>query len=120
MMTRERMFGNLLLAGAAFGLLVAWRNQTNSTGLVFPSPATGKRLDNIRTSWANLMKAAAIENFDFHDTRHHFASRLVMAGIDIVTVKELLGHASLSTTQIYTHVTTERMKEVYEGAHPRA
>jgi integrase len=71
---------------------------------VFYNPATGKRHKDIRRSFNAALRKTGIKDFKFHDLRHTFASQLVMAGVDLTTVKELLGHKTLTMTLRYAHL----------------
>ncbi|GHV55689.1 integrase [Synergistales bacterium] len=101
----------------AFNTLKAWREQSDRTkpnDYVFASPKTGGKLDNINTSWENLLKAADIEDFRFHDCRHDYASRLAMKDVPLNNIRALLGHASMSTTLKYAHLSTEALHAAVE------
>jgi len=67
-----------------------------------------------------LDRAAIAQDLSVHSLRHTFATHLLDAGADLLAVKELLGHVSLSTTRIYTHTSKERLRRVHKDAHPRA
>ena len=68
-------------------------------------------MKDIRTSWKNLMKRAKIEGFRFHDLRHDFASELVKKKVDLYRVKNLLGHASIKTTERYAHLNKAELQK---------
>ena len=95
------------LNGEAIAALTAWRAQSSTeTGLVFPG-RDGNQLNNVRKAWSGVLKAAGISGFRWHDLRHTFASRLAMAGVDLNTVRQLLGHSAYQMTLRYAHVAPE-------------
>ena len=83
-----------------------------------------RRRISTRSVWLSLKRyldfAGIPQTISPHKLRHSFATHMLDAGADLRSVQTLLGHASLSTTQIYTHVTVERLKKAYDDAHPRA
>ena len=93
--------------------LMQWKDQTSDNGLIFPNKL-GKRFHTIKRSWANIIKSAGITRFRWHDLRHDFASKLVMAGVPLNTVRELLGHTDLKTTLRYAHLAPDHKADAVE------
>lgn len=75
--------------------------------LVFPSPATKGQINTLKRSWQRLLSDADITDFRFHDLRHSFASRLAANGVPLPTIKALMGHAKITTTERYLHATDD-------------
>jgi len=122
---RERM---IPMGQVAVGTLWAYLRQLEQRtghapeGMLFPGrwggPMTRQRI------WRMVKLTAARANSGQrvtpHTLRHSFATHLLSGGADLRAIQEMLGHARLTTTQIYTHVSTERLRVVYDAAHPRA
>jgi integrase/recombinase XerD len=113
-------------AEALSAYLVRGRPELSATGQATPAVflnARGGRLSR-QSAWTVLGKAAeragVTADVSPHTLRHSFATHLLDGGADVRVVQELLGHASVTTTQIYTLVTVDKLREVYATAHPRA
>ena len=102
------------LNSEAVSILRGWRKQSKwRPGLVFKSDKRG-RFDNVRKSWAGVLKEAKIKNFRWHDLRHTFASNLVMKSVELNTVREFLGHSDIKMTLRYAHLAPEHKAAAIE------
>lgn len=87
----------------AFSTLKAWKDQSGESAFVFPG-LEGGRMEDVKSAWLKLLQEACISGFRWHDMRHDFASRLVMAGVPLNTVRDLLGHTDIKMTLRYAHL----------------
>lgn len=102
----------------ALAALQQWKNQAGAgEGLVFPS-RTGGQMDNVQKSWTTVLTMAGIKDFRWHDLRHTFASKLVMAGTDLNTVRELMGHSDIKMTLRYAHLGAEHKQAAVDSLVP--
>lgn len=90
-------------------VLRTWKKQQANIGEYVFCHKNGGRIKKLESSWGNVLKKAKLAEFTWHDLRHNFASRLVMVGVDLNTVRELLGHGSLTMTLRYAHLSPDKM-----------
>jgi integrase len=100
--SKSRKIRHIPLNDEVLGVLRYWRKKSTAE-FVFPG-RDGGHVTEIKTAWSNLLRQANINDFTWHDMRHHFASKLTMAGVDLNLIRELLGHADLTMTIRYAHL----------------
>lgn len=111
---KSRKVRHVNLNKRAVTVLKNWSNQQDCcSGWVFKN-RNGNRFLDIKKAWQSVLASAEITDFRFHDLRHHFASKLVMQGVTLNTVRELLGHSDLATTLRYAHLAQDHKAEAVE------
>lgn len=104
-----------------YALKKKFGEQENAGPLFLGRNGTALTADGIRLRVKRAIKAIAeLKKMSPHVLRHTFATHMLNAGADLMALKDLLGHANLSTTQVYTHVQVDKMKKAFQTAHPRA
>jgi len=91
------------------------RLKNGQSPYVFPNPDTGKPLTTVKRAFKSACRRAGIEGLRFHDMRHTFGTRLIQSGVDIETVRDLMGHHSISVTQRYLHTNEKRRRDAVES-----
>ncbi|MDP6633453.1 MAG: tyrosine recombinase XerC [Phycisphaerae bacterium] len=118
---KERLCPLGSMSIAAIGHYLKMRHSPRTGPLFVNKHGTRISARSVRRKLDKYLLEAGIDpGVSPHTLRHSFATHMLNAGADLRSVQELLGHSSLSTTQVYTHLTTKRLKEVYDKAHPLA
>lgn len=110
----ETKSGNSRNIPTSTTLLKALKSIPKVSEYVFINPKTNKPYTDIKKSWHKVLDKANIENFRFHDLRHTVATRMVEKGIDLLVVKDILGHTMIETTMRYAHPVPERVQAAIE------
>ena len=110
--TKQKKMEHTPLSAAALSILQEIKKERkNGSPFLFPGKVDGAPLQNIKKSWATIVKQANLEDFRMHDLRHTYASHLVSSGLSLSIVGKLLGHTQVSTTQRYAHLADESLRE---------
>jgi integrase len=115
--TKSRQTRHIPLNREALDVLHAWQQQGPEADVVFPGK-NGGQFNNTRKAWSGVLSAAGIVGFRWHDLRHTFASKLVMAGVPLNTVRELLGHTTPAMTLRYAHLAPDHKASAVERLCP--
>jgi len=91
--------------------LEQWGKQHGMRGRIFKSPITSGRLDNISKAWRSVLASAELKDFRFKDLRHTFGSWLAIESVDILQIRDLMGHTDVKTTQVYAHLCPDRKEQ---------
>ena len=112
--SKNRKTRQIPLNKEAVWILQEWkRSSPSDSEFVFPG-RDGEAITDVKKAWGKLLEDAEVKDFRWHDLRHHFASKLVMAGVDLNTVRDLLGHADLKMTLRYAHLAPHAKADAVE------
>ncbi len=101
--TKNSKSRSFYLADEPLWILAEWKKQVGHTSFVFTNPDTGMPFDNIYKAWRAILESAKLEDFRFHDLRHHYASTLEFMNLPLDVIQKRLGHSSLTMTSGYAH-----------------
>lgn len=109
--TKQKKMEHSPLSPAALAVLQTIKEGKTDSPFLFPGNVKGKPIQDIKKSWATIIKLADLKDFRIHDLRHTYASHLVSSGLSLSVVGKLLGHTQASTTQRYAHLADEPLRE---------